>query len=40
MVNLKLRPAILQHFHGDVLRVELVRRTDLRDDSAQEEATS
>ena len=26
MINLKLRPAILQHFHGDVLRVDLVER--------------
>lgn len=40
MVNLKLRPAILQHFHGDVLRVELVRRTDPRDESTQGEAAS
>ncbi len=36
MINLKLRPAILQHFHGDALRVDLVSRTVQRDEPIQE----
>ncbi|HHY58054.1 MAG TPA: FAD-dependent oxidoreductase [Chloroflexi bacterium] len=28
MVNLRLRPAILQHFHGDVLRIDLIARVE------------
>jgi NADPH-dependent 2,4-dienoyl-CoA reductase/sulfur reductase-like enzyme len=28
MVNLKLRPAILEHFHGSMLRIDLVRRSE------------
>lgn len=38
MINLKLRPAILQHFHRDVLRVDLVSRTDERDKITREDA--
>lgn len=33
MINLKLRPAILQHFHGDTLRVDLVSRTGQRNEA-------
>jgi hypothetical protein len=38
MINLKLQPAILQHFHGDALRVDLVSRTDERDKITREDA--
>lgn len=37
MINLKLRPTILQQFHGDALRVELVGRAAPRDETSHEE---
>jgi hypothetical protein len=37
MINLKLRPAILQYFHGDVLRVDLVSRIVQRNDPIHED---
>ncbi|MFZ1768202.1 MAG: FAD-dependent oxidoreductase [Caldilinea sp.] len=37
MVNLKLRPAILQHFHGDMLRIDVVASEEAMDEDVGRE---